>query len=92
MIKSIKHKGLKSFFERGITKGIRTDHISRLELRLAVLDAATSLDDIAVYNWDLHELIGDKANYWAIRVSGNWRLFFRFDDGDVYLLDYDDYH
>ena len=92
MIKSIKHKGLKKFYETGSTKGIRPDHATRLEDRLAVLDAATSLDDIAALNWGLHPLKGDKAGHHAIKVSGNWRLFFIFEEGDIYLLDYDDYH
>jgi toxin HigB-1 len=92
VIKSIKHKGLKKFFNRGISAGVRTDHVSRLQTRLAVLDAATSLDDIQVHNWGLHQLSGDLEGQWSIRVNGNWRLFFEFEDGDVYLLDYDDYH
>ncbi len=56
------------------------------------VNTATSLDDVAAHNWDLHPLTGERADQWAIRVSGNWRLFFRFEKGDVHLLDYDDYH
>lgn len=92
MIKNIKHKGLKKFYESGSTKGIRADHADRLRDRLAVLDAATSLDDIAASNWGLHPLTGHLKGQHAIKISGNWRLFFEFRDGNVYLLDYDDYH
>lgn len=92
MIKSIRHKGLKAFFERGVARGIRADHIERLRDRLTVLDAATCLDDIAASNWGLHPLTGKLKGQYAIKVSGNWRLFFEFRDGNVYLLDYDDYH
>ena len=92
MIKSIKHKGLKKFFETGNAKGVRVDHVNRLRLRLAALDAATQLDDLAAMNWGLHPLTGNLAGQYAIKVSGNWRLFFKFEDGNVYLLDYDDYH
>lgn len=92
MIKSIKHKGLKKFFETGKTKGIKAEHAKRLTARLSVLHAATSLDDIDLANWNLHPLTGNKQGQYAINVSGNWRLFFSFEDGDVYLLDYDDYH
>jgi len=92
MIKSIKHKGLKKFYETGSTKGIRADHADRLRDRLTALDAATSLDDIAASNWGLHPLVGHLKGQYAIKVSGNWRLFFEFRDGNVYLLDYDDYH
>jgi len=92
MIMSIKHKGLQKFYQSGTTKGIRADHADRLNLRLTALDQATSLDDIAGFNWGLHPLSGNKNSQHAIKVSGNWRLFFEFVDGDVYLLDYDDYH
>lgn len=92
MIKSIKHKGLKLFFEQGSTRGIRIDHVDRLRDRLTVLDSATCLDDIAVSNWSLHPLTGKLKGQYAIKVSGNWRLFFEFRDANVYLLDYDDYH
>ncbi len=57
-----------------------------------MLDAATCLDDIAAGNWGLHPLTGRLKGQHAIKVSGNWRLFFEFRDGNVYLLDYDDYH
>lgn len=92
MIKSIKHKGLKKFFNSGSTQGIKADHANRLKIRLAVLDRAITLDDIAVMNWNLHSLSGDKEGQYAISVNGNWRLFFKFEDGHIYLLDYDDYH
>ena len=80
-IKSIRHKGLKLFYEKETTKGIRADHVDRLRDRLTVLDAATCLDDIAVGNWGLHPLTGKLKGQHAINVSGNWRLFFEFRDG-----------
>ncbi len=92
MIKSIRHKGLKLFFEKGSTKGILVDHADCLRDRLTVLDASTCLDDIAAGNWGLHPLTGKLKGQHAIKVSGNWRLFFEFRDGNVYLLNYDDYH
>ncbi len=92
MIKSIKHKGLKRFYQSGATSGIRASHANRLTLRLTVLDHAVTLDDIAAFNWGLHPLSGSKQGHYAIKLSGNWRLFFKFEDGDIYLLDYDDYH
>ena len=75
MIKSIRHKGLKLFFERGTTKGIRVDHVDRLRDRLTVLDAATCLDDIAAGNWGLHPLTGKLKgqhgiNSWWLGDSG----------------------
>ena len=92
MIKSFRHPGIKQFYEIGITKGVRQDHIKRLRKRLAVLDAAVSLDDIKKHNWGLHPLKGNLEGCHAINVSGNWRLFFEFKDGNIYVLDYADYH
>ena len=40
----------------------------------------------------LHQLSGDKKSFHAVKVSGNWRVFFKFIDGDAYTVDYDDYH
>lgn len=45
----------------------------------AVARRATSLDDISDFNWGLHLLSGNKEGQYAIKVSGNWRLFFKFD-------------
>ncbi len=92
MIKSFKHKGLKKFFEQGKTQGIRHDHANRLRIRLTVLNSANTIEDIDQPGFNLHPLSGDLANHWSISINGNWRLFFIFEDGDVYVLDYDDYH
>jgi proteic killer suppression protein len=92
MIKSFNHKGLKAFFEKGTKKGINPNHADKLSVRLAILDAAETLDQIDQPGFRLHELSGDLDGQHAIDVSGNVRLFFKFEDGNVYLLDYGDYH
>lgn len=93
MIKDFRHKGLKRFFETSNTKGIQAAHASKLRLQLTVLEAAAGANDLNPFpNWGLHPLQGKEAGQWAISVNGNWRLTFAFDDGDVILLDYQDYH
>ena len=92
MIKSFQHKGLKVFYETGSTRGIRADHAKRLKRILAVLEQAQSPDDADMPGFRLHLLKGDLAEYWAITVSGNWRVTFRFTGQDVELLNYLDYH
>ena len=92
MIKSIKHKGLQKFFEAGITSGIQTQHSEILEDRLAALDTAQSIDDMDISGYRLHPLKGKLKGRWAIKINKNWRLTFEFIDGDVYVLDYEDYH
>ncbi len=92
MIKSFKHKGLESFFYTGKKKGIRPEHAIRLERILDRLNAADEVKDINYPGSDLHKLSGNKKGQYAVKVSGNWRIFFEFVEGDVYIVDYDDYH
>ena len=59
---------------------------------LAALDSAQVIEDMDIPGYRLHALKGYMKNRWSISVSGNWRLTFEFKDGNVYLLDYEDYH
>jgi proteic killer suppression protein len=92
MIKSFKHKGLKLFFETGNTKGINQDHKQKLRIRLAALDTATCIEDMDLPGYRLHSLKGNKKGLMAIDVSKNWRIVFKFEDGNTYVVDYEDYH
>lgn len=92
MIKSFAHKGIKAFFETGSKAGIQAAHAPRLRLQLAALNRAKKSDDMAVPGWRLHALKGNLAGHWAITVNGNWRITFRFENGDALLVDYQDYH
>lgn len=92
MIISFQHKGLKLFYETGSTRGISADHAKRLRRVLGVLDQAQSWQDADLPGYRLHPLKGDKAEFWSITISGNWRVIFRFDGLDVELVDYVDYH
>ena len=60
--------------------------------QLAQLDQAASAQDMNVPGWKLHALKGELAGHWAVSVNGNWRLTFKFEDGDAILVDYQDYH
>ncbi len=92
MIKSIKHKGLEKFFKTGNASGIQQAHKKKLRMRLTALHTATVIQDMDLPCFRLHQLKGKMDGSWSIDVSGNWRLTFEFDDGDVFLLDYKDYH
>jgi proteic killer suppression protein len=92
MIKSFRHKGLKKFFESGIVSGIQPHHAKRIRMLMAALDTAFSIEDMNVPGFRLHPLKGKERGRWSIWVSGNWRLTFEFIDGDVHVLDYEDYH
>ena len=92
MIKSFKHKGLENLFYTGSKKGIRPEHANRLERILDRLNAASEIKDMHYPGSCLHQLSGDKKGLHAVKVSGNWRIFFKFIDGDVYVIDYADYY
>ncbi len=92
MIKSFKHKGLRRFFVSGKTAGIRADHAKRLRLILAVLAAAQNAQDMALPGLNFHRLKANLKGFFAVSVSGNWRVIFRFEAHDAVDVDYLDYH
>jgi proteic killer suppression protein len=92
MIRSFRHKGLQKFFETGSKSGIQPHHSKRLRMQLTALDTAKTLDDMYIPGFRLHQLKGKDHGRWSIWVNGNWRLTFEFRDGDVEILDYEDYH
>ncbi|WP_372743269.1 type II toxin-antitoxin system RelE/ParE family toxin [Neptunomonas sp.] len=92
MIKSFKHKGLEKFYESGSTKGIQANHAKKLRMQLAALDTAQTIDDMDIPGYRLHQLTGSRKRTWSVTVNRNWRLTFEFIEGNVYLLDYEDYH
>jgi len=92
MIRSFRHKGLQQFFESGSKAGIASEHAAKLSRQLLLLNAAKKPLEMDVAGWKLHQLKGDQAEHWSVKVSGNWRLTFAFEGEDVILIDYQDYH
>lgn len=92
MIKTIRHKGLKQLYQSGDTSKVTQSHVKRLGLILTQLDAAENIEDMNFPGSDLHPLKGGLKGSWTVRVNGNWRVTFRFEDGDAYDVDYLDYH
>ena len=92
MIRSLRHRGLKRFFERGDRSLIRPDLQDRVEVMLAQLDVASSFQSMRIPNYRLHALKGDRKGYWSVTVKTNWRIIFRFEGEDVYDVELIDYH
>ena len=92
MIKSFSHKGIRNFFRTGTTSGIQTNHAARIRLILTNLDVAEKPEDMDLPGLALHPLTGGRKTFWAVKVSRNWRITFRFDEHDAELVDYVDYH
>ena len=92
MIRSFRHKGLKRFFETGDQRGIPAQQATRIRRQLDYLNAAKQVEDMNLPGWNLHQLKGSRKGTWAITVSGNWRITFRFTGGDADDVDLEDYH
>lgn len=92
MIVSFRHKGLRALFENDSTRGVRAEHAQKLRRILSALDVAGQPRDLDIPGFRMHPLTGTLADHWSIWVNGNWRVTFRFIDGDIELVDYQDYH
>lgn len=92
MIKTFKSKALEALFREGNAKGLPSDLMNRARVRLEAIDSATVVGDIRVPGYGLHELKGNREGTWSVKVSGNWRITFRFQDGNAYDVDIEDYH
>lgn len=92
MIVSIRHKGLKRLYDSDDARGVNPQHAGKIRLILGVLDAASTIDEIDLPSFRLHSLTGDLRGFWSVTVRANWRIIFRFEDGNVFDLDLVDYH
>jgi proteic killer suppression protein len=92
VIRGFRHRGLERFFLRDTRAGIQADQAKRIRLILGRLHAARSAQDMNLPGLYLHELKGKRRGTWAVRVSGNWRITFRFEGEDAVDVDYEDYH
>ena len=92
MIKSFRHRGLQRLYERGDSSRLNPTLVDKVETALGLLDVAETPEAVNLPGYRLHPLRGDLRGFWSIRVSGNWRIIFRFDDRDVCDVDLVDYH
>ena len=92
MIESFKHKGLRRYFEDDDHRGINPQHAKKIRLILGALHAADRLQGMDLPTFGLHELQGKRKGTWAVTVRANWRVTFRFKDGNAIDVNYEDYH
>lgn len=92
MIKSFAHKGMELFHNTGKTTGIQAMHAKRLRQILTLLEAAKVVEDMDAPGLKLHRLKGSRKDVWAVTVQANWRVTFRFENGDAEIVNYEDYH
>ena len=92
MILSYKNKALKLLLNEGISRGLPPELVKKIRYRLGAIRAATNPNQLRISGYDLHELEGNRAGTWAIKVSENWRITFKFKNEDAYDVDFEDYH
>ena len=92
MIKSFRHRGLKRLYEKGDASKLPAEQLKGIEDVLAHLDVAGKPSDMNFPGYRLHRLKGDLKDVWSVGNSGNWRMTFRFEDGDAFDVHLVDYH
>lgn len=92
MIIGFRHRGLEAYFRTGSRRGIQADHADKLGRILSLLNVAVAPGDMNIPGFRLHPLKGELRGHWSVRVSGDWRVTFRFIGANVELVDYQDYH
>ena len=92
MILGFRHRGLRRFYERGDRRRLPPDYVARIEEILVLLDTVTRPGEMDKSGYRLHPLSGNLSDFWSVAVSGNWRIIFRFDGGNVTDVDLVDYH
>jgi proteic killer suppression protein len=92
-IRTIRHRGLRRLIENDDPREIRGDLVNRTRNILTALIAAADMDGVqGPPGWRIHQLIGDRGGTWSISVSGNWRITFEIEGGEIVMLDLEDYH
>ena len=92
MIVSFRNRGLQRLYERGDRSRVAPNLVAKVERILARIDDASHPSQLDMPGYRLHRLKGGFADTWAIRVSANWRITFRFEDSDAHDVDLVDYH
>jgi proteic killer suppression protein len=92
MIAGFRHKGLRLLFEKGDRRKVPPEYADKIERILARLEETSEARNMDLPGFRLHPLKGDLAGFWAVSVSGNWRVVFRFEEGTARDVDLIDYH
>ncbi len=93
MIRTFADAQTERFFTTGRSKHFPPNVLRRAGKRLTQLDAAVTLDDLRMPPSNrLETLSGDRAGQWSIRINDQWRVCFRFENGEACDVEITDYH
>ena len=83
---------MRLFYENNNPARLQPHHVEKIRLILYRLDEAKKIDDLNIVGWNLHALKGPLQSFWSLKVNGNYRIIFRFENGNAFDVDYIDYH
>ena len=93
MIKTFGSKETENLFQREVSRSFPPEIVRKARSKLEILDAAEKLDDLKVPPGNrLEKLSGDREGQHSIRINQQWRICFRWKDGDCYNVEIVDYH
>ena len=92
MIRRFQHRGLKMLYDKDDRRGVSAEHVEKTARVLAWLDVVTLPEQLRLPGFGLHRLEGDLAGYWSVAVQRDWRIIFRFDQGNTTDVDLIEYH
>jgi proteic killer suppression protein len=92
VIASFKSRALKRFWERGDEHHLPPRFVAKIALVLDALDAATTPGDLDLPGFGFHPLKGSRRGQYSVVVTHNWRITFRWHEGDAIEVDFVDYH
>lgn len=92
MIKTFSSKALKRFWVRNQEHAVSADYRRKITRILMALDRSVVVEEMDIPGFRLHQLTGDLDKFWSVKVSANWRIVFRLEDGHVFDVDLIDYH
>ena len=92
-IRSFRHKGLERLYRKDDPSGLPPAAVAKLRNMFAFLDAMRTEQELRTLpHWGAHPMTGDRRGTWSLSVTRNWRLTFRVIEGELDLVNFEDYH
>ncbi len=93
IIRSFVHKGIKRLYLEDRGKGLPPNAVDKLRAMLTFLQDMKDPETLRVFPlWKAHQLTGERKGVWSLHVTRNWRLTFQIENGEIWNVDYEDYH
>lgn len=93
MIQTFASPETERFFATGKSRCLPPEILKRAAMRLMQLDGVARIEDLRFPPSNrLEALVHDRARQWSIRINDQWRVCFRFENGDAYDVEIVDYH